>query len=229
MKFDNNTLKILKNFSSINSSIVFRPGNVIATISASKSVMAKATVNENFDKEFGIYDLPRFLSTLTLFEDAEVELNEKFMTIKKDRSKVNYNFSDPSVLISPPVDDSGNVKELKLPSEDVKVTIKESDFAQIQKGLSVLQLPEIALVGKEGLLHIMAVDSSAKGKENKVSDSFSIEIGESDADFIAVFKAENLNLIPGDYDLTISKVGFSKFVSENLTYWVAVEKNKSEF
>jgi len=74
MKFDSNTLQVLKNFSAINKNIMFKPGNVIRTISDTKSVMAKSTIGQEIPKGFGIYDLSRFLGTLSLFNDAELDI-----------------------------------------------------------------------------------------------------------------------------------------------------------
>ena len=44
------TLSILKNFSSINQSILFKEGNKLRTISVMKNILAEATVTEEFSK-----------------------------------------------------------------------------------------------------------------------------------------------------------------------------------
>ena len=44
MRVSTNTLNVLKNFAKINPSIVIAEGNVLKTISPSKTIMAKATV-----------------------------------------------------------------------------------------------------------------------------------------------------------------------------------------
>ena len=61
----NRTLDVLKNFSTINSNILVKPGNIINTISPIKNVMAEATIEEDFDTEFGIWDLNKFLGTVS--------------------------------------------------------------------------------------------------------------------------------------------------------------------
>ena len=61
MKLSDNTLSLLKNFSSINQSILFKKGNTLRTISVMKNILAEATVTEDFAKDFGVYDLNQFL------------------------------------------------------------------------------------------------------------------------------------------------------------------------
>ena len=46
MKLSNETLTILKNFASINSGLEFKEGNKLATMSPTKSVLAKATIGD---------------------------------------------------------------------------------------------------------------------------------------------------------------------------------------
>ena len=57
MNISNETLDILRNFSSINSGLTVQQGNELKTVSAMKNIFAKAIVSENFDKEHSIYDL----------------------------------------------------------------------------------------------------------------------------------------------------------------------------
>ena len=71
MKFSTDTLSVLKNFSTINPSIVFKPGSVVRTISPQKTVMAAATIDETVETQAGVYDLSRFLSTLALFDNPD--------------------------------------------------------------------------------------------------------------------------------------------------------------
>ena len=83
MKISKRTLGILKNFATINQSIVISEGNTIETISNVKDIYAKATVDETFDKEFAIYDLNEFLGTVSLFDlDCDFEFGEDAVIVK---------------------------------------------------------------------------------------------------------------------------------------------------
>ena len=67
------TLDVLKNFSTINSSIVFRQGSTVRTISNAENILAKFTGEEVFPTDFAIYDLSQFLSGISLFDNPSLE------------------------------------------------------------------------------------------------------------------------------------------------------------
>ena len=72
MKLSDSTLSLLKNFSSINQSILFKEGSKLRTISVMKNILAEATVNEEFARDFGIYDLNQFLNGLSLHQNLNL-------------------------------------------------------------------------------------------------------------------------------------------------------------
>ena len=117
MKISIETLNILKNFSTINSSLVVKKGNVLRTISPAKNILANFTCPENFDNDFAVYDLNEFLGGLSLFKDPDFDFTDpSYLLIKSGGSKVKYFFSDPSVITEPPE------KEIALPTIDVAVS-----------------------------------------------------------------------------------------------------------
>lgn len=212
MKLSERTIQILKNFSTINQSILVRPGNVLKTVTSLKTVFAKATVDETFEKEFAIYDLPRFLGTVTLFNDPEFTFNDGYVTISSGKQRVNYTYADASMFTVPPS------KDINFPETEVEFTITSDQLSTISKAGSVLQMPEIAVVGEDGTISIRAVDS-----KNPTADVFSLDVGECDKDFRVIFRPENLKLIPSQYNVALTTVGISRFETDNLTYWIATE------
>lgn len=216
MKLDNATLQILKNFSAINKNIMFKPGNVIRTISSTKSVLARATISQEFDKSFAVYDLSRFIGTLSLFNEPEIDVKDSHVVISEGNNKFNYAVTDPSLIIVPPD------REIELPNPEVNCLITEEALNRVMKALSVSQLPEISIVGKDGQILLQAVDT--RGTTN---DSFSVVVGETDARFRMVFRADCIKLIPGSYDVSISSKGLSHWKGASVEYWIAVESNSS--
>ena len=208
------TLQILKNFSTINPSIHIRPGKLITTVSASKSIMARAEVEEEFETEFAIYDISRFLSALSLFKEPELTIESNYATITEGRKKMNYTFADPKTVIST------DKKNLKLPNEHVQFKLENDTMNDLMKVVSVLRLPEIVVQSVGNKIVIGTSDS-----KNSTSDTFATEVGETDKNFKFIFKAENIKILPGDYDVAISTGGISSFSTENLTYFIAVEQN----
>ena len=217
MKLNATTQEILKNFSEINTNILIKPGSELNTISTMKNILAKATINESFDSEFGIYDLNEFLSVVSSLDKPELTLQEKHLTISAEgsRSKVKYFYSDPSVIVSP-------TKEVKMPESDVTFSLSESNLAQLRKMAAILSSPDLALIGtKDGDVILKVCD-----KKNDTSNKFEIVVGENaTANYTFYFKVENLKMISGDYDVAVSSKSIAHFTNTKLPieYWIALE------
>ncbi len=216
MKLDSRTSQILKNFASINPSILFKPGNKLATISAGKTVMARANINQKFNDAFAIYDLSRFLGTVSLFTDPELTVKDKYMEISQGKRKINYTFTEPSLIVTPPD------KEINLPNPEVSFKIDTTELNEVLKALSVLSLPEIAVVGDGLRITVQAIDS-----KNPSGDVYSVDVGETKSNFRMIIRAENVKLLPGDYSVQISSKGLSHFKSADVEYFIAVESNST--
>ena len=222
MKLEPKTVTVLKNFSTINPSMVFKPGNVLATISPTKTVLAKAKITQSFERQFGIYDLSRFLGVVSLFGDnPDLQFNNDSVTIRSDNRELDYRFvGDLSTIITPP-DGEINFKE------DVVFNISNTALQDIQRALSALSMPEIAVVGDRGDLWIQVIDT-----KNPAGHNYRINLGNTDKKFRFVFKAENLKFIPQDYEVRITSKGMSHFKgsqSVEVDYWVAVQPKVSTF
>lgn len=216
MKFDSATLQVLKNFSTINQTMMFKEGNVIRTISPTKSVMAKSTIADNIPQAFGIYDLPRFLGTLSLFNEPELNVNGGVIEISEGKNKFKYALTDTSMILVAPD------KDIQLPDPEIKFELTNEILSRVMKALSVSQLPHIAVVGDGVNIHVQAMD--AEGKSN---DTFSVAVGDTSANFKMIFRADNIKLIPGTYDVEISSKGLAHFKGTNVEYWIAVESSSS--
>lgn len=221
MKLEAKTVQVLKNFSTINPSMLFKPGNVLATVSPTRSVLAKARIGQKFEKQFAIYDLSRFLTVMSLFENPDIELNDQSATIRSNDRELDYRYADPSTIIAPPE------KDLSLPSDDVSFTLTATNLADIQKALSALSMPEIAVVGDRKKMWLQVMDS-----KNSQGDSYKIGLGTTEKKFKLVFKAENLKLIAQDYEVRITSKGISHFKGSSVVdvdYWITLEAKASVF
>lgn len=208
----------MKNFASINPSLVFTKGSTLRTINPYKSVVGIATLDVEFPSEAVVYDMSRFLSTLNLYENPDIEFGDRFFTISEGKKKNTYVYADKSMVIAAPE------KEPKIPAFDVEVKVDWNDLQSVIKAASVLQLPEIAVVGEDGKSYLKAINS-----KDKSADQFGVELGETEDTFVLAFKTENLKFLPFDYTVSLSSKGISKFVSDYVTYYVAVEVNSSSY
>ena len=217
MKLSEKTTNILKNFSNINTSILFKEGNVLRTISVMNNIYADATVDEKFPKDFGVYDLPQFLNGLNLHRQAELNFdNEKYVVIKEGKTRSKFFFAAESTIVTPP-DKSINLKE-----EKIQFQIDTNQIDKIMKASAVYQAPDLSAIGKDGVIELVVRD-----KKNDTSNDYSFTVGETDYEFTCNFKVENLKIISGSYNVCLSKEkgGIGRFTSKDydLTYYIALE------
>ena len=219
MKLSDNTLSVLKNFSTINQSILFKQGTKLRTISVMKNILAEVQLKEELPKDFGIYDLNQFLNGMGLHQSPELDFNnDGYVVIKEGKMRSKYFFADPQVIVTPPE------KAIELPSEDVSFTLSTDQLDKLLKAAAIYQLQDLSVIGGDGVVKILVRD-----KKNDTSNDFSIVVGETDSTFSFNFKVENIKILPGTYDVVVSKKLLSRFVSKNqdLTYYIALEPDSS--
>ena len=215
MKLSDKTLTLLKNFSTINQSILFKRGSSLKTISVMKNILAEATIEEDLPTDFGIYDLNQFLNGIGLHQNPDLDFeNEGHVVIREGKSRTKYFFADPQVIVTPPD------KEIKLTTEDVSFVLSTSQLDKLLKAAAIYQLPDLAVIGEAGVVKIVVRD-----KKNDTSNDFSIVVGETESEFSFNFKVENIKILPGTYDVVVCKQLLSRFTSQDydLTYYIALE------
>ena len=220
MKLSEKTFNLLKNFSSINQSILFKKGNSLRTMSVMKNILAEVEIEEDFPKDFAIYDLVQFLNNVSLCANPELDFTkDTYVKIVDGKHfETQYFFADPSVIITPPD------KTLTLPTEDVCFTLDTNNLTSLLKAAAVYQLPDLSAVGESGVVKLMVHD-----KKNDTSNEYSVIVGETNDVFSFNFKVENIKILPGSYEVVISQKLLSRFVNENynLTYFIALEPDST--
>jgi len=215
MKLTNETINVLKNFSTINQNLVIKEGSSISTMSAMKNIIAKATVEEKFEKEFAIYDLNEFLSALSLFINPNLDFNDDYVVMTEDGSngkKLKYWYSDPSVVTSP-------TKEVTMPSSEIQFNLSSDTLSEVTKAAAVIGVPDMVL--ESGELRVT-------DKKNDTANSYSTQVVQSNDEaekYKFWFKVENLKLLQGSYDVQVSAKKISYFKNSNfdIEYFIALE------
>ena len=218
MKLSQETIGILKNFGSINQNLVIKEGNTLTTMSAMKNIVAKAEVEETFPMEVAIYDLNEFLGALSLFTSPVLDFNDGYVMISeetKPTTKMKYFYSDPSVVTSPN-------KMITMPSNEVKFTMSNEDLTKLKRAAGAIGAPDMVLEKNDAGVSLMVCD-----KKNTTANNYAIDV-ECDSNaksFKFYFKVENLKLLTGTYDITISSKNISNFKNsaKNIEYWIALE------
>jgi hypothetical protein len=213
MKLSNETVSVLKNFSTINQNLVIKGGNKIATMSAMKNIVAKAEVIEDFPQEFAIYDLNEFLSAISLFSKPELEFENDFVMITEEgtSTSLKYWYSDPSVVTTP-------TKDITMPECEVKFNLSSDTLSTVTKAAAVIGAPDMAL--ESGSLKVT-------DKKNDTANNYALDldVDSQSENYKFWFKVENLKLIQGSYDVQVSSKNISHFKNStgNVEYFIALE------
>ena len=215
MKISEDTISILNNFSSIQGSIVINPGSDILTISAGKNILAKATVDETFPKDFGIYELSQSLGAISLLEDPAFEFDDDYVDVSSGKQKIRYGYTDPTLIQTPPQ------SEITLPSADLVFELTHANLKAIRKAAGVLNLPHVSFQTSP---LVATVSDKAKSSSNSFDIDLKVDL-DVISDFCATFIVDNLKLFPGDYDVKISSQGIGHFAHKeiDLEYWISSE------
>ena len=220
MNLSKQTVDILKNYSTINSSIAVSTGSTLQTMSAMKNILVKSTVEESFKTDFAIYDLTEFLnlSTSETFVGADYTFDEDYVVISKDRATSRYYYADPSTIISP-------TKDITMLEAEIQFELKHADLSTIRNMSSVLAKPDLVVKGCSSSIVLSVLD-----KKDPTSNVFNLEVGDGNGDeFEMYFKGENLKLLGGNYTVKISSKAISEFIHNDidLTYWIALEPDSN--
>ena len=218
IKISSETLGILKNFSAINSNLHVKVGNRLNTVSPSKTILAEAEVAESFDTEFGIWDMGKFLSVVSLFKDPEFEFSDTYVLIgDAGKASVQYFFSDPNLLTK-------EDRKIVMPNIAVSFQLTKDDLAAITKAASVLQAPDMCVEACGEGICIRVCD---KKDPTAHSWTLSVDSTEHSEAFRSWFKVENLKMIPADYTVDIGEKRVARFTGASVSYWVAMEADST--
>ena len=219
MNLSNETVSVLKNFATINQNLVIKSGSNISTMSAMKNIVASAEVKEVFPIEFAIYDLNEFLAALSLFEKPSLDFKDDFVVMTENNTALKYWYSDPSVVTTV-------TKEITMPECEVKFSFANDLLSNVQKAAAVIGVPDMVLEGTDsGVASLKVTD-----KKNATANDYAVNIDVNNQDGKTLpykfwFKVENLKLLSGTYDVSISSKNISHFVNANvdIKYWIALE------
>ena len=218
MKISSETISILKNFSGINANLVFKPGKELKTISEAKTIMASASILEDFPVEFGVYDLNEFLSLYNLMEDPTLDFSEKYLTISDGSQKIKYYYSEVDILTQPS-------KDINMPECEVVLDLSMENLQKIQKAAAVLGHSELSFIGDGN-----TVVASVFNEKDSTANTFDIDLGIGTSEtFNYVFSISNLKMLQGDYKVSISSRLISNWRNADnpLDYFIALEKSSS--
>lgn len=212
------TNQILKNFATINSSIMIKTGNVLKTISVGENLIAEFKCEESFPQTFGIYDLSEFLAGMSLFDTPVLEFNDaNFVHIIGNGRKAKYFFSNPEITLKAAPD-----REIKFPGADIEFNISAEDIKALKTASTVYSLPDISFCSDEN----SKITVKLFNVEDETGSVYEQDVvGNATGECQINMKMENLRLHTGDYHVKISSVGISLWQHQklDLKYFIACE------
>ena len=220
MKVSEKTINLLRNYANINQSIEFREGNILKTVSPLNTILASVEVEEKFPRTFPIYELNRFLGTLALFQNPELDFTDNGVIISDDNHKATYRYCGSSSMFQTPPE-----KNITFPDAEVSFELSQDQFKKTVNAANTLGLPEIVVEGNASEIFLVVNDTA-----NVSSDVFSTPVGKTNEIFRMIFKSENLNkIMEGAYNVSLSSKRISHFKREgdSLQYWIALEQNST--
>jgi len=221
MKISKQTLDILKNFSIINQSMLIRPGNTQRTIRIpQRNVLAEAFLSEEFPVECGIYELPKFLAAITLFEEPELEFGSCYVDINDTNSenKIRYYYAAANLFKDTQPPD----KRFVLDEVMDEFTLDNSSLTKLNKAAMIMSIPDFVINRKDNKRTISVCNIKSKS-----SNTFTVtQKSDIKGDYNVILNNDNLKCIPDSYAVTVGirkGITICQFSSNNITYWFGPE------
>lgn len=222
MQLNENTMKVLENYATIQENIVFNQGNVIKTMATPRNILAVAELDQSFPREFGIYNLKEFLNVMSLVDKPKLTFSEEYVSVNDENGLVGvkYFYASPQTLISPEQD-------INMPESEVKFTLDQTTLRRIRAAAGVLNHEKMLIAPNgPGEVLLTVVDPT-----DKTSNSFqcSVPADHQNVKFEFVMTISNLKVVDGDYDVDISKRLLSRFTNKgkSVTYFIALERSST--
>lgn len=206
MKISKQTIQLLSNCAKIRESINFGAGNQIRTKDSSQAFNAIIEIDEEFPRDFCVYDLNSFIAALKIFNEPEIEFKESNMVIKDSngKAKINYAYTNP-ILIQVMSDYS---KLISLDNKICTFSLTNAQFNELSSAASLFGVDDIEFraVTKETIL-VTATTSSGIKRDTDNSYSVSIDVDVEDFDKFTQLNISTmkslLKLMPLDYEVRI--------------------------
>lgn len=225
------TIDYLRNFSTINKSILIERGKFIQTMSVNKNIIALTDIRESIPEQMAIYDLPLFLGALSLFKTPTLFFPDDKKVIifdEETKGKTTFYYSDPDIIVTPPDFNPD------IPGKEIHFDLPQADIDQLMQASKVYGVEDLCVYGYNGEYSICVKD-----KKNETSNVFSLPlrkvifedpgaVTEDRRNFCYCFKVENLKLASGSYHVCISNKNIANFQSlshSSLNYFIALEPN----
>lgn len=202
MPVSKETKQVLQNLNFINSNLYIAAGKRLRSMSDNETQYAEILIGDEFPEDMYIYDLGKFLSLMSLFEEPVVRGhgNGEYCSILNsgsERSRADFYYAPPDTITSPPEG------EVVIDEEDTDVVF-DIDYQTLQaliKATNIIEGKYIKIANDDGKIVISAVR-----KDIPDTNSYTVVVGDDgqDNDYEIFINTAHLNLLPSDYGVRIN-------------------------
>ena len=216
MRLSDTTTKVLKNFASINPSILLNEGQTIRTISPQKNVMAQAVTDEPITDSMCLYDINQLLNIAESIDDCVINVNASKAILSNPQNTQNSTvfFADPSVIVTPPENN------ITVKNEQFTFNLSDKELVKILRMASLCNAEELILQQRNDGTVLCKVTNTA----NPTSNDFSLVVeatnSTGETELPATLEVTKLNFIKDTYEVHVYEkiVHFQGSIAE---YWIA--------
>lgn len=217
MKITKEFLEILKNFSTISQEMFFAEGKIQSTTSTTKTILALAQTNVDIPRTFSTANLPKLLSLLSIIEDPDLDFTPEGLTIKGVNKEIFFRGVNPEHIVY-----DNNPGRTKSFTPKISFTMGKDDFSSLSKISAILAVGEILFSGDGKNITMTVAGENWKNHHGKII------LAESDEIFKAYINIDKMKFLSRDYSVGISSKGSIRFQSDDITYFCAINRDKSE-
>ena len=222
MKFDQRVIKILTNYANIHEDLYFSPGNVLSTTTPTRTVIARARIDETIPREFAVHNLPKLISILKMFKSPSIEIEREgegeVLKIQEGERVAQFTLSPPELILKPPTNEPTfkKIVSFKIPSDIVQ---------ELKNATSVFGHGELVFRTEGGRIIVETTNVA-----NPTDDKYMVVVGEHKDKFCVTVKMKNFELLQEDYEVAISymnrndkHVGIVYMNGPTIEYFLATE------
>ena len=219
--FSDVEVAVLKNFAAVNPSMVISPTG-LSVINTAKSVVGFYDFNKPYSfEEFGVYEVPEFLSVLGALDNPVVEVNEKYLIVKSGDQKTRYFTTAKDLLPKVP---SVAAKFDKVECE-LDFTLTADKLAALFKMAPIIKADWLFLES-DGKKIRLTVGKELNTSSNTFDVTITSDIKANDLKSPIKVPLSDLKVLPGGYDVKISSAGISRWSSDvGPVYYIGVKAN----
>lgn len=218
------TIDLISNLSTINNSMLFKPGNRIRVMNVAETVFGDIRIPETLPVEFSIAEVKKFVGVFNLpalrNADCNLEFTDSHLVVKGGGTSVRYRYTDRSFATPPDL-------EFHLDNIDFSHDIDHETMDNFLRSAASLGLTLVEFIIEGEKLYMSATNPELGDESNDLR----VELGDNEDEYednrFSVLRA-NLPLFAGGYRVTIDGGQLAEFRNleegVDLVYHVGIEQ-----